>query len=75
MIPANAILNANPDPKRLRKLIAKAGYTQVQVAERAGVSIRTIERALADGCAYPLQYLIESICAQSARRRPKEARP
>ena len=67
MIPANAIVNANPDPERLRKLIYDAGYTQEQIAILAGVSKRSIERAVSDGCAYPLQYLIESICAQSLR--------
>lgn len=67
MIPANAILNANPDPERLRKLIYDAGYTQEQVAMLAGVSKRSIERAVTEGCAYPLQYLVESICAQSLR--------
>ena len=67
MIPANAIVNANPDPERLRKLIYDAGYTQEQIAILAGVSKRSIERAVSDGCTYPLQYLIESICAQSLR--------
>lgn len=67
MIPANAILNANPDAERLRKLMYEAGYTQEQTAMLAGVSKRTIERAVSEGCGYPLQYLIENICAQSLR--------
>ena len=67
MIPANAIINANPDPERLRKLVYEANYTHEQLAILAGVSPRTIHRALTDGCTYPLQYLIEAICAQSLR--------
>lgn len=68
MIPANAILNANPDPERLRKLIYDAGYTQEQMAMLAGVSKRSIERALSgEAYSYPMQYVIESICAQSLR--------
>lgn len=66
----NAILHANPDPVRLRRLITQAGYTQPEIALLAGVNVRTVQRALAgDGSvSYPLQFTIEAICAT---RKPR----
>jgi len=64
--PANAITHANPDAERLRRLIYESGYTQEEVAMLAGVSKRSIERAMSgETYSYPMQYVIEAICAQS----------
>jgi lambda repressor-like predicted transcriptional regulator len=71
----------DPDPIRLRKLMAKAGVTMAQAAERCGVSLRTMERYLnrkalerGDWIPYPLQFALEELCRESSGPPPRTRR-
>lgn len=64
----NALTHANPDPARLRELIAAAGLTQEEAATLVGVSARTMRRYLADpstptyqACPYAVQFYLERL--------------
>lgn len=81
MVP-NAPLLHDPDPARLRKLMADAGITMVAASQACGVSVRTLERyltpkALQRGhwCPYPLQFTLEALCWHRTRDQhpPTEA--
>lgn len=58
----------NPDPAYLRRLIARAGITQREAAQRLGISERVLRRYLADrdtpsalAAPYIVQFALESL--------------
>lgn len=78
----NAVTDHNPDPARLRALLAEAGITMAAAAKCCGVSLRTLERYLSvhalkrgDWCPYPLQFTIEALCSAPGHRGRKHRSP
>lgn len=57
----------------LRALIDSTGLTQAEVAERIGVDARTMRRYLSPkygGASYPVQFAIERLASDLARKKP-----
>lgn len=63
-----------PDPAYVRELIAQAGLTHVQLAQRMGCTTRTIERWVSPRGRIPYaeQFLLEAIARANA---PRPAKP
>lgn len=73
----NALELHNPDPARLRAMMAEADLTLAQAAQACGVSLRTMERYLSprskdrgDWIPYPLQFTLEALCLARRRKHP-----
>lgn len=66
-----------PDPKRTRALVAATGMTYAQLAERLGVSVRSLERWLGEmgRIPYPEQYALEALARQAGKARGKFSKP
>jgi hypothetical protein len=79
----NAPAYANPAPEYLRHLLATAGLTQAEAAQKIGVSTRIMRQYLAPDTAatavrasYPVQFALEALALDALRRsRRKVSRP
>lgn len=61
----NAVVQHNDKPEHAKKVIEtiqKSGITCEQIAERTGLTVRTVFRSKVDGFTkYPTQFILESM--------------